>query len=166
MSMMGQLYRVSPARLARSLAEPSEIQSELYPDDYPANMEQHGEDVEKTWDAIGFILDRLAEEGTIPWIAPLTGGTETGCVLHYSPVWYRTPGEVAETTGVLSSISRNDFRAGFVPESMSAHNVYPSIWDEEDKDALFDYVWRHFEDTVRFYRAAAGDGDALLLHLA
>ena len=166
MSMMGQMYRVSPSRLKQLLADPAQIEAELYPDDYPANVEAHGEDVEKTWNAIEFILDRLAENETIPWIGPLTEGTETGCVLHYGPVWCRTSEEVAELANVLINISRDDFREGFMPELMSEHNVYPDIWDEEDKDGLFDYVWQHYEHMVQFYRAAADAGDAMLLHIA
>ncbi len=115
--------------------------------------------------AIEFILDRLAENETIPWIGPLTEGTETGCVLHYGPVWCRTSEEVAELANVLTKIDRHEFRQGFMPEVMCEYNVYPAIWDEEDKDALFDYVWEHCERMVRFYRAAADAGDAMLLHI-
>ena len=53
-----------------------------------------------------------------------------------------------------------------MPELMSEHNVYPDIWDEEDKDGLFNFIWQHFENMIRFYRAASDVGDAMLLHIA
>jgi hypothetical protein len=165
MSMMGEIYRISPSRLQELLADPAQIQAELYPDDYPANLTENGTTVEKTWDAIEFVLGRLARNGKIPWIEPLSGGNATGCVLHYGPVWYRAPNEVAKIANVLNSISRDDFREGFIPELMSEKHVYPDFWNEDSADALFDYVWQHYEDMVQFYRSAAYGGDAVLLHL-
>ncbi|MEK6239387.1 MAG: YfbM family protein, partial [Planctomycetales bacterium] len=157
--------RVSSSRLQELLADPARIQDELYPEHYPANLEQRGCNVEKTWNAIEFILDRLAETDGIPEILPLTEGAETGCVLHYGPVWFRTASEVAEIASVLKTLSRDDFRKGFLPDLMSEHHVYPGDWDEEDQEWLFNYVWSHFENMVEFYQAAAEDGDAVLLHL-
>ena len=166
MSMTGQLYRIFPSRLRELLADPAQVEADLYPDEYPANVHAHGADVEKTWDAINFILDRLANKGKIRWVSPLTGGNETGGALHYGPVWYRAPDEVAEIAEVLGSISRDDFHQEFVPELMSENNIYPGIWDDDDSDGLFEYVWQHYEPMVEFYRSAARGGDAVLLHLA
>jgi Domain of unknown function (DUF1877) len=163
--MTGELYRISASRLAGLLGDPAKIEAELFPGDYPVNMDKHGLSVEKTWNAIEFTLDRLAESRTIPWIGPLTEGTATGCVLHYGPVWYRTPAEVTDIAHVLIDISRDGLHSAFVPDLMAKHSVYPDIWAEDDKDGLFDYVWQHFEQMVRFYRAAADDGDAVLLYL-
>ena len=53
-----------------------------------------------------------------------------------------------------------------LPELMSEHKVYPDIWDEEDRDALFDYVWERYEHMVCFYLQAAAHGDGMLLHVA
>src|SRR6266436_1436103 len=99
MSMTGELYRVSAGRLEELLAAPSRIKEELSPAD---NALDEGKEcsVEKTWNAIEFMLDRLAELGRIPWIGPLTEGTETGVSLHYGPVWYRTPQEVRDIANV------------------------------------------------------------------
>ena len=98
----------------------------------------------------------LPKKKLIPWVSPLTEGAETGCLLHYGPVWYRTPKEVGELASVLTAISCDIFREGFLPDLMADYNVYPEIWDEKDTEGLFNYVWGHFQTMVQFYRVAGG----------
>ena len=166
MSMNGELYRVSSTRLEELLASPDDIEAELYPDDYPENTRVNGCSVEKTWNAIDFILDYLAQQDLIPGVEPVTEGSSTQCVLHYGPVWYRTPAEVASIADTLSAIDRDKFRRGFAPDLMVEHHVYPDIWHEDDHESLFNYVWQHFAAMVEFYKSAKAGGDAVLLHLA
>src|SRR4051812_41698644 len=102
MSMTGELYRVSPQRLQELLRQPAQVQDELYPDDFPANVERRGCSVEKTWHAITFLLDRLADAGRIPRISPVLGGAEIGPSLSYGPATYRTPEQVRSISDALA----------------------------------------------------------------
>lgn len=167
MSMTGELYRVSARRFEELLRDPDAVQAELYPDDFPANVERRGCSVEKAWHAIEFMLTRLTEAGRVPTVWPLVGGPEIGPSLSYGPAWYRTPEEVRQIADVLSRVSREDFRWAYAPELMAADDVYPNIWDRADeREANFDYVWQWFAGMVDFYREAAAAGDAVLLHFA
>lgn len=164
MGMWGYLHRVPAVRLSELLANPTEIEAELFPaDDVTRFPEQT---VEKAWNAIEFILDRLAESGRIPWIGPLTEGEKTGISFHYGDCWYRTPAEVKQIADILGALSKEDLYAGYMPELMAKYNVYPDIWDrEEEKEENFEYVWEWYEDLVKFYQEAAANDEGMLLHL-
>lgn len=164
MGMWGYLHRVPAQRLSELLADPARIERDLYPADdvkpYPE------ETVEKAWNAIEFILDRLAEAGRIPPIGPLTEGGKTGIQFHYGDCWFRTPAEVRHIADTLDTISQNEFRKGYLPEIMAKCHVYPDIWDrEEEVEANFEYVWGWYQNLVSFYRVAASQGEGMLLHL-
>jgi hypothetical protein len=162
--MWGYLHRVPAERLAEMLANPSEIERDLYPADDKVRFPKHT--VEKTWNAIEFILVRLAESNRIPWIGPLTEGETTGVSFHYGDCWYRTPAEVKRIADTLGALSKEDFRKGYAPELMAKYNVYPDIWErEEERDANFEYVWQRYEGLVKFYQQAAANGEGMLLHL-
>jgi hypothetical protein len=164
MGMWGYLHRVPADRLAELLANPNAIEPDLYPDDDVKRFPEHT--VEKTWNAIEFILDRLAESGRIPRINPLTEGGKTGASFHYGDCWYRTPAEVAQIAETLGALSKEEFRMGYKPELMAEYNVYPGIWDrEEEKEENFEYVWQWYQGLVNFYREAAAKGEGMLLHL-
>ena len=164
MGMWGYLHRVPADRLCDLLANPAQIQADLYP---TKNVKPYPEQtVEKAWDAIEFILDRLWKADRIPCVSPLTGG-ETGIEFDYGDCWYKTPREVKQTAKVLNGISKDDFKTGYVPELMANSNVYPDIWDhKEDAEKNFEYVWRWYTGMVEFYRQAATNGEGLLLHVA
>lgn len=163
MGMWGYLHRVPAGRLKELLVNPSEIEHDLYPADDVKRFPEGT--VEKTWNAIEFILDRLAESNRIPSIGPLTEGEKTGASFHYGHCWYRTPSEVKQIADTLGTVSKEDFKKGYMPELMAKYNVYPDIWDREDeKEENFEYVWHWYEQLVSFYQAAAADGEGMLLH--
>lgn len=165
MGMWGYLHRVPADRLAELLANPAEIEGELFPLDGEKHLLE--ETVEKAWNAIEFILDRLADSGRIPQIGPLTEGEATGATFDYGDCWYRTPEEVAQIAAVLDGLSKAEFRTGYLPELMAEYNVYPEIWDRADElESNFEYVWTWYVRMVEFYRAAAASGEGMLLHLA
>lgn len=164
MGIWGHLHRVPAGRLSELLANPSAIEGEIYPaDDIERFPEQT---VEKTWNAIEFILDRLAESNRIPWTAPLTEGEKTGAAFHYGDCWYRTPAEVKQIAETLGALSKEDFKKGYMPQVMAKYNVYPDIWDREgEEEENFEYVWYWYEAMVKFYQEAAANGEGVLLHL-
>jgi hypothetical protein len=162
--MWGYLHRVPADRLSELLANPAEIERAVYPSDDVERFPKHT--VEKAWNAIEFILDRLAESGRIPCIGPLTEGEKTGVTFHYGDCWYRTPADVRRIAETLGNLSKEDFRNGYTPELMATHNVYPSIWDRGgEAERNFDYVWQWYQGLVKFYREAAAIGEGMLLHL-
>ncbi len=83
--------------------------------------------MEKTWNAIEFILDRLAESNRIPWVGPLTEGEKTGVSFHYGDCWYRKPAEVKQIADTLRALSKEEFKKGYTPDLMAKCSVYPDI---------------------------------------
>ena len=164
MGMHGYLHRVPPSQLVKMLAEPESIIVAIYPRDGVDALPECT--VEKSWNAIEFILDRLAQAERIPWIGPLTEGESTGLELDYGPVWYRTPEQVRDLAGILSAISKEDFKRGYMPQKMAENSVYPEIWDRrEEQEENFEYVWEWYTEMVSFYSEASDAGDAMLLRL-
>jgi hypothetical protein len=164
MGMWGYLHRVPAERLTEMLANPAEIERDLYPADDKERFPKHT--VEKTWNAIEFILARLAESNRIPWVGPLTEGETTGVSFDYGDCWYRKPAEVGRIADTLNALSKEDFKKGYAPELMAKYNVYPDIWDrEEAREENFEYVWQWYEGLVKFYQEAAANGEGMLLHL-
>jgi hypothetical protein len=163
MGMWGYLHRLPAPRLSALLLTPDEIEGELYPNDDVKQFPK--ETVEKTWNAIEFILDRLAELGRIPWIAPLTQGEESGASFHYGPCWYRSPDEVRLIADAMIGLSKDEFKKGYMPDIMAKYKVYPDIWDRPEQGEHFEYVWVWYAGMVKFYRRAAENGEGMLLHL-
>ncbi|MCZ7645724.1 MAG: YfbM family protein [Planctomycetota bacterium] len=161
--MWGYLHRVPADRLSELLSNPSQIEDELYSFDVKRLPECT---VEKTWNAIEFILDRLAESDRIPLIGPLTEGEKTGIAFDYGECWFRTPAEVKQIADALGGLSKEEFKKGYMPNLMTKHNVYPNIWDrEEDYEENFEYVWEWYKGLVEFYQEAAAKGEGMLLHI-
>ncbi len=165
MSMTGELYRVSSSRLAELLSDPALVEAELYPDDFPANRELNGCSVEKAWNAIEFVLFQLQQDGRYNALSPLTDGNETGCELHYGPVWYRSVDDVKDIAVALATVTPEVFRSAFSVPSMNEQSVYPGAWDEDDPDSEFEYVLAYFLDMLAFYQASAASNSAVLIHL-
>ena len=110
MGMWGYLHRVPAERLSELLARPAEMEGELFADDDVERFPQYT--VEKSWNAIEFILDRLAESDVIPWIGPLTEGEKTGIFFHFGDCWYQTPAEVKLIADTLGGLTKNNFKEG------------------------------------------------------
>jgi hypothetical protein len=67
---------------------------------------------------------------------------------------------------VIGGLSKEQFREGYDPEQMAADCVYPNIWDRsEEVEENFEYIWGWYTGLVDFYREAASNGEAMLLHL-
>lgn len=164
MSINGELRRLSHSRLLDILPDADAIEAEVLPWGSHASNDGACCTVEKTWNAIEFTLDRLAESKHIPWVGPITEGEETPCVLHYGPVWYRDPNGTQEIATILNDVTRDLFDRGFNPRLMEDHRVYPDIWQRE-RSELLDYVWRYFEDLKVLYNQAASNQQAILTYL-
>jgi hypothetical protein len=163
MGMWGYLHRVPADRLSALLADPTQIQRAVL---YGDGGELPQGTVEKAWNAIEFILDRLAQAERIPWVGPLTEGAKTGISFDHGSCWYRTPAEVEQVATVLSGLKKEEFRAGYMPDVMAKYNVYPDIWDRsEEAEENFEYLWGWFSAMVKFYQEAAAKGEGMLLYI-
>ncbi|MFG3118570.1 YfbM family protein [Streptomyces sp. NPDC048197] len=166
MSMIGEYARVTPAELTRVLGDPEwgltlvarrrEAEAQAAPE--PA--EARCLDVDKSWDALGFLLRRAGfpvdvvhGEEAVPY------AEDWG----YGPPRYLTPERVRTAAEALAEIPAASLTAGVGPEDLAKAEVYPTIvWDRGEP---LDYVTDYYALLQPFFGAAAEKGDAMLMWL-
>jgi hypothetical protein len=167
MSMIGQYARVTPAELDRAVREPDWAQGfvfEFLEVEYEAEEESPGTarglDTDKAWDAIGYLLRGVGFPVDVTHgEEPIPGADDWG----YGPPHYLTPEQVRTAAEAFATTRFDRLVRGVTPEDLARADVYPlGVWERGDS---FDYVRGHYEALVGFFRAAAGDGDALLVWL-
>ena len=161
MSMHGYLHQISPTRLDELLADPEQVTDELYPSDRDFEPECT---VEKTWNAIQFVLQVLSQLGHFPEDSPyLKEGNAIGPDLSYGPAEYRSPQDVSVIADGLAAVDDDMLREAYQPDLMQEYNVYPEVWDApEQTEWNFEWIREHFRSMVDYYQDAAGRGNAML----
>lgn len=121
------------------------------------------------WHSLHFLLtgdSELGEHGTPP-PAPLgnvvQGGTETQWDCTYGHVRSLSPDEVRAVADALAKISVKELRSRFSVASFNAAKIYPhgkrASWTDDEAESVFEVYPR----VVKFFQAAAKDGDMVLL---
>jgi hypothetical protein len=91
------------------------------------------------------------------------GGTETPFDAGYGKVRFLAPYEVCEVADALHEIPEEALRARFDPVAFTKAEIYPASrrggWDLKALEPLLSTYRR----LVRFFRAAASEGDVVLL---
>jgi len=121
------------------------------------------------WHALHFLLTGDSELGerNKPPPPPLgnvvQGGTETQWACTYGRVRSLTPAEVRAAADALAEISVEELRSRFSIASFNSAKIYPhgrrAAWTSEDAESVFEMYPR----VIEFFRAAARDGDMILL---
>jgi len=164
MSMIGEYARVTPAELDRALGDPEwalklvqgrmEAEAAGCPETAPTRCL----DIDKAWDAIGFLLRRAAfPVDIVHGEQAVPEADDWG----YGPPRYLTPAQVRTAAEALAEIPAERLTAGAGPADLAAAQVYPAIvWERGEP---LDYVSAHYEQLRPFFRAAADEGDGMLL---
>ncbi|MYT16238.1 protein of unknown function (DUF1877) [Streptomyces sp. SceaMP-e96] len=164
--MTGEYARVTPAELDRALGDP-EWALKLVSGRMEAEAAQRPEpalarclDIDKAWDALGFLLRRTS------FPVDIVHGEEAvpdADDWGYGPPRYLTPEQVRGAAEALAGISAESLTAGVGPADLAAAEVYPVIvWERGEP---LDYVSAHYELLRPFFRAAADAGDGMLMWL-
>ncbi|GAA2407253.1 hypothetical protein GCM10010420_39160 [Streptomyces glaucosporus] len=165
MGMTGNYARLTPAEYERAHADPEwahgfvlETAETEWRAATPAGRARFL-DVDKTWHALQFLLDRAGFPLDIVLCdEPLPGAPDWGC----TPPLRLGPDEVATAAGALAELPFDALVRDLRAEEMTRADVYPTvIWERDGADAL-DYVRHHYEDLRLFFTAAARDGDTVL----
>ena len=147
---------LSAARAEEVAAEP-DLLEELVEED---TRSDEFLDLDKAWHGVHWLLTGSADDTTTPAGQAILGGTEIGEDWGYGPPRLLRPDEVRRVADALAAHSAEDLRTRFDATAMTAADMYPFIWDEED---VFDeYLAPSYESLREFYARAASRGDAVL----
>lgn len=123
-------------------------------------------DVDKAWHAIHFTLagDAWSTEGDLG--AVVLGGEPFGEDMGYGPPRWLDPATVAAMAARLDSIDPAAFAARVDCAAMTAHDIYPSVWDRADeRDDNLAWLTQSYATLRDAYAAAASAGQGFVVSL-
>lgn len=157
MGMIGHLKRVPEQKLSALIHGGESL------DDYMYGAEGEGLDLDKAWQGIHYLLCGDAWEGQGPLFDALMGGTSFQGRSEEENVRYLKPDEVRDVAQALETIGDKELAEGFEPDDMNEVGVYPSPdWNEEGE---LDYILGYYGPMKAYYKAAAENGDGMLIYV-
>ncbi|MFG2893923.1 YfbM family protein [Streptomyces sp. NPDC048248] len=166
MSMIGQYARVTAAELQRAVSDPEwalEMVGERMDeeaDTEPEPAKARCLDIGTAWDALGYLLRRRAfPVDIVHGEEPMADAEDWG----YGPPRYLTPERVRTAAEEMARTSAQSLTAGVAPDELAASQVYPAVvWERGEP---LDHVGEHYAELQPFFRAAAAEGDGMLIWL-
>ena len=136
----------------------------LYPDNEVESESEADLDIDKTWQAIHFLLTGDAWKGSHPLSNAVLGGVELGDEdVGYGPARYLSASEVAEIAAHLSGISKEALISRFDLNKFRKNGIYPDGWVGSDEEK--NYITGYYHKLVSFFQEAAKSGNAMLLYI-
>ncbi|WP_448317255.1 YfbM family protein [Streptomyces sp. CO7] len=163
MSMIGQYARLSPGELERAISEPKWAMGLVdgpvaKVPDAGAGSRRH--EVDKTWQALGFVLDRAGfPVDVVLGDEVLPGAEDWG----YRPPRLIRPERVRVAAEAFDRISSASLAEGVGPADLAAADICPHVVRERGEP--LDWVTGHYAALGEFFRAAARAGDAVLVRI-
>lgn len=160
MSMIGEYARLSPGELERVIGEPERapaLVDEPVVGEPDAGSGPRRHDVDKTWQALGFLLDRAGfPVDVVLGDEVLPGASDWG----YGPPRLIRPERVRVAAEAFARISPASLAEGIGPADLAAAEIYPQVvWERGEP---LDWVTGHYEALGEFFRASRA-GDAVLV---
>ncbi|MFI9050236.1 YfbM family protein [Streptomyces sp. NPDC053427] len=166
MSMIGEYARVTAAELDRATGDPEwalKLVSGRLEEAAEAAEEPDEAlclDIDKAWDALGFLLRRTDFPVDVAQGEEAVAGAEDW---GYGPPRYLTPARVRVAAEAMAELSGASLVSGVAPADLAEAEVYPAlVWRRGES---LDYVSEHYERLRLFFRAAAEDGEGMLIWL-
>jgi hypothetical protein len=161
MSMIGNFLQISPKELAALIADPSLVESFIYPD---GEEHQSNIDVDKAWQGIHYLLTGDSGGGEPPLANVVLGGKEIGEDVGYGPATYLTSDEVQAVAAALKNITPDELRARYDASTFLENAIYPGIWDDPEDDAI-GYLTTWYDTLRSYYFDAAAKKNAMLKYI-
>jgi len=160
MSMIGNFLGISPDDLNALIADPSRVESFIYPDD-----EEHENciDVDKAWHGIHFLLAGDTWGGKPPLANVVLGGTEIGGDVGYGPARFLTADDVRAVADAIKEITPDKLSELYDATNLSQNEIYPDIWGDDDDAVAYLTSW--YQTLRSYYLDAAAKGQAMLKYL-
>jgi len=161
--MIGQFIRVSDAELQAYLQDSSLLEERL---DSVEGDEEEFFDIDKSWDALSFLLTGHTIENVNSATPPLSwtifgnGTVDTEQEIGYGPAKYLTPEEVQAVHQALSPLSAPELMNRYDAKELNSLHIYPEDWS--DSSDWTTYLADYFEDLKAFYAKAAMEHQAMI----
>jgi len=157
MGLLGQYMMVNEQTLKQLV--------ELENDDLLDAIEELNEDeqneiydIDKMWDGLHFLLtgesasqpiegDKLSE--AIVGINVFNAEDENADFIAYTKL-----NDLPEIITTLKGVDVNKLRENFNLLSFRKAKIYPNIWDDEEKDSLFEELIQEYKNILNFYEKA------------
>lgn len=160
MGMIMVVRLVDDTTLAAVRARPALMDSILHESEGGSDATEI--DLDKTWHGIHFLLSGDVDGLTDDPLGFLLGGEPLGEDFGYGPARVFSPDEVVEIHEALAEVRPESLASRYDPEAMRREEIYPSIWDNPDDDALA-YILDGFVRLQDGVREAASGGRGLII---
>ena len=159
MGMIG-IYAAISGEEVQQLAK-----GQLLPDDMELYERKNRLDIDKAWQALGYVLtgELGGGEGPEGHVVPIQGER----LLDYGDygAFYLFPEQVREVSAAMAGMTENDFRERFAQNNPVKEQVYP-VMGEEDEDEFRSYIYDYFTQLTAYYRQAAENRQGMLFYIA
>ncbi len=168
MSMIGMFVKVTETELQKYISDSSLFENLI--DDETFDENPNVCDIDKTWDAISFLLtgygpsDLSNAKQPISWTIFGSSVLDENQDLGYGPANYLTAEQVILLNSELSKISSKDLEVNYDANKMNELGLYPNSWGNPQDE--MDYIGNHFESLKIFYANAAINGHAVICYLS
>ncbi len=122
-------------------------------------------DIDKSWQAIHFILCGELSDGTPPkgYVVPMIGGQflEFG---EYG-AFYLFPEQVQEASQYLESLTEEELKNLYNFDALAKNEIYP-IYDGDNGDEFFEYIAEYLQNIKTFYATMVRKEQGVIFYIA
>lgn len=165
MGMIGNLLRVSEAELKSYIEDSSLLEDRIYKDYDENDIDDALIDLDKSWDAIAFLLGDTSDEYLDQPLAKAIFGSHTldeNQDLGYGPARFVTTDEVKEIHNLLTQLSNEELRKRFNPQVFEEEEIYPTFWTQENEEEIWEYLSGNINLIRELYSVAAKNNGAVI----
>lgn len=167
MSMIGILLRVTADQLEAFRKDSSLLEKYLDPDEATDGINELN--LDKTWDAINFLLTGhgivTIDKAEPPLSRVIFSGQfiDENQDMGYGPAQYLSPDQVKDVNRELLKISSDDLRKKYDAEKLNENEIYPQAWSDDEGE--LNYLTENFEELKSFYSDADKGGQAIITYI-
>lgn len=125
-------------------------------------------DMDKLWDGLHFVLTGVSAAEPIEnnLLSEAIVGTNKFSDDEMSDyIAYSYPERVSKILSALDEYDINEALSDFSPRKLAAKGIYPTIWVEEDKDALKKELMEEFNGLKEFYRNICSEHKGVIVSI-
>ena len=158
MGLLGQYMMIDGVKLKSLL--------ELENDDLVEEIEELNNkdenklyDIDKMWDGLHFLLTGFSAS------QPIEGDKLSESIVGVNIfnsenddfIAYTQLVDLPKIIEALTNVDLDKLRREFNPSSFRKAEIYPDVWDDEEKDDLFNELVQHYTNLLSFYKKALED---------